>query len=219
MADRPELTLEPRAEHGSSVARKLRRQGRIPGVLYGHGEPMLVSLDIHQFQATVKPSHYGSAIVRLQLAGKSSGDALVKAVQTNPVGRRILAVDLLRVSREDRLHVSVSIVLVGDAPGTHAGGVLEQLIHSVNLRCRAQDVPEQITYDISNMQIGESIHLNHLAFPPNCEVLDALEETVAVILTPKVQVTPEEVEVVVEEGVSGPQLTGEQEKDDFPPER
>ncbi|HEY3417034.1 MAG TPA: 50S ribosomal protein L25 [Armatimonadota bacterium] len=217
MAERPVLTLEPRAEHGSSVARKLRRAGRVPAVLYGHGEPMLVSLDTHEFQTSVAPSHFGSEIVRLQLDGQSAGEALVKSVQTNPVGHRVLAVDLLRVSGEDRLHVSVSVVLVGDAPGVHAGGVLEQMLHSVNLRCRAQDVPQQIVYDISNMQVGESIHFSHLSLPENCEVLDALEETIAVILSPTVPAGEEP--VTVEEGVSGPQLAGGKEKDDFPPER
>lgn len=198
MAGQPTLKIEPRPGVGSGDARKLRRQGRIPAVLYGHGEPEPVSLDLAEFRHAVTPEHYGSFIVRVRRGGKDAGVALVKAVQATALGRRVLSVDLQRVTLDEQVHVAVPVVLEGTPEGARAGGVLEQAVHAINLRCQARNVPQQITHDISHMNLGDSIHVRDLAVPANTEVLDNPEEMIAVLLAPTVPVAAELPEAVAE---------------------
>ncbi len=217
MADQPKLMVESRTQHGSAVAGRLRRQGRIPGVLYGRGESQPVSIDATEFRQQVPVGGYGSMIVTLFLDGVEAGVALVKAVQVNTLEHSVMNVDLQRVNQQDRVSISVSVLLEGEPAAVRLGGVLEQLMHSVNLRCRVSNVPAVLTYDVSEMQIGETIHARDLLLSPECELLDKPDDAIAVIVAPTVPVEEEPVEVAPE--VSGPELEGGKQKDDFPPER
>ena len=217
MSKQPTMQIESRTQHGSGVANRMRRQGRIPGVLYGQGNSLSISIEVMEFRNTVSASHYGSQIVQLILDGEDAGTALVKAVQVNTLIKQVMNVDLQRVSQQDRVSISVPIVLEGEPAAVRAGGVLEQLVHVLNIRCRVSDVPSQISYNVSAMQIGDAVHAGQLALPQECELLDKPDEAVAVVVAPTVPLAEEAVEV--KPGVSGPELTGEKQKEDFPPER
>lgn len=217
MSEQPTLRMESRTERGSAEAGRLRRQGRIPGVLYGQGNSLPVTLDETEFRHTITPSHYGSIIVSIVLDGIDSGSALVKAVQVNTLGHHVMNVDLQRVSQTDLVQMTLPIVLEGEPAAVRSGGVLEQVIHALSVRCRVSEVPAQISFDVSSMQIGDTLRAEQLALPPGCELLAKPEETIAIIAAPTVPITEET--VVIEPGVSGPDLAGGKQKDDFPPER
>lgn len=214
MSTRPQLKVTKRQGTGSGVARKLRRAGQIPAVLYGHGDPVPVAIDLTEFRHHVSPAQYGSIVVNLFLDGVESGAALVKTVQANPLRHTLLSVELQRVALDDRISVIVPIELHGEPAGARAGGVLEQAMHALNLRCRAGDVPAHITYDVSMLQVGDTIHTAQLALPAQCELLGSAEDVVAVMLTPTVPATEEPVVITSE---TGPELTGEREKTDVIP--
>ena len=217
MSEQLVVNLETRTEVGSNVTRKYRKQGLTPGILYGHSEPLPVLTDAHAFRKIVPVAQYGSQVVRLKLDGKDAGSALVKVVQLNTVTRQIMNIDFLRVSVEDRVNVSVSVVAEGESPDARAGAVLEQFLHSVNIRCSAFEVPSQFIVDISSLHIGDVVHAAQLPLPPGCELVDKPEELILLIAAPTKATIEEPVEV--EPGVIGPELTGEKQKDDFPPER
>ncbi|MHB9132611.1 MAG: 50S ribosomal protein L25 [Armatimonadota bacterium] len=184
MAEMATLHVQPRAVVGSGKVGRLRRQGEIPGVLYGHGEPTPILVDAAEFRSTISPAQFGSLIVRLNLEGRDAGTVLVKAVQVDTLKHSVLSIDLQRVSMDDFVSVSVPIVLEGEPIGGRVGGILEQSIHSAGLRCRASSVPEQITVDVSRFDIGDSIRAGELPLLGECELQDSADEVVAVLLPP-----------------------------------
>jgi large subunit ribosomal protein L25 len=200
-----EIALESRTGVGSAEARRLRHAGRVPGVLYGHGTPTLVSVDAAALGHTVTPAQYGAAIVPISLDGRPAGDALVKAVQVHTLSRRILSLELQRVTADDRVQVSVPVALDGALP---TGAVLEQMQHNVPLRCQASAVPEALTFDITVLGVGDVLHAAQLALPSACELLVNPDEVIAVIAGPTIPALEEPVRV---EPVSGPMLTGEKQ--------
>ena len=184
MSDQITLQAESRTLVGTGASHKIRRGGRIPAVLYGHGTSQAISLDLLAFRALVRPDHYGSMMVDLVLDGKPAGKALVKGVQVNTMARTIMSVDLQQVSAADLVVVSVPIVLTGESPALRMGGVQEQFAHSVTVRTRADAVPEQITYDLSELGMDEAVHAAQLALPDGCELMDKPDETIVKIAPP-----------------------------------
>jgi large subunit ribosomal protein L25 len=212
MSEQPLLAVRSRDRVGSSHARRLRRQGEIPAVMYGHGAPQPIAISAADFTHTVPVAQYGSLMVRLRLDDQDVGLALVKAVQVNTLTHQVIGVDLLRVAMEDRIQVSVPLVFIGEATGVQRGGTLEQLAHSVSLRSRAADVPAEISYDVSTLDIGEAVRAGQLALPPNSELLESPELVLASLVPPTVPAL--EVPMVIQPGVSGPELTGDKQQDD-----
>ena len=201
MSEQPTLNLKTRAGMGSNAAKKYRREGMAPGIVYGHTEPQAVMTDAHAFRMTVPIDQYGSQVVRITVDDREAGAALVKKVQINTVSRQILNIDFQRVSLEDRINVSVSLVTVGESPDVKVGAMLEQFLHSVNLRCSAFEVPAQITVDVSEMHIGDSLHASALSLPAGCELNMSPEEVILLIAAPtkaaevvEVEATPTETE-------------------------
>lgn len=219
MSDQQTLQIEPRTGVGSHQATKVRRQGQIPAILYGHGESQPIMLNAQMFRRQVVPEHYGSAVVTLKQGDKAMGSAIVKSVQTNPLKGQILHVDLQRVSADDFVNIALPIVLTGDPTSARAGGVLDQSVHMVNIRCRVANVPTEITYDITNLEIGDPVHAGQLTLPTGSELLDKPDEVIAVILAPSMETPENEASGDLKPDASGPVLTGEKEKDSFPPER
>jgi len=211
MADQVTLALISRTGVGSNATRKLRRQGLAPGNLFGHGESRNVAVDAHDFRMAVPVEHYGSQLVRLTLDGKDAGAALVKNVQVNTLSRDILNIDFQRVQMEDRVTVPVSVVTVGEPADTRAGARLEQFAHSVAVRCGAFDVPEQITVDVSNMHIGDSVHASELPLPPGVELAETPEEVVIHVAAPAKPVLEQE---AAETEATGPTVAGGKQKDE-----
>jgi len=213
MSEQLVLELKTRAGMGSNAVKKYRRQGMAPGIIYGHGDESLpVVTDAHGFRKAIPVDQYGSQVVKLMVDGRDTGSALVKSVQIDTVSRQILNIDFQRVSSEDRVNVSVSVIVEGESADARMGAVVEQIHHSVSLRCSAFEVPEQITIDVSEMHIGDAVHAGQLALPPGSELHQAPEDVVLLVAAPTKAVSEEAVEVEVvptdAEGV-GPAQAGE----------
>jgi len=185
MSEQPTLQLKTRAGMGSNAAKKYRREGLAPGILYGHSEPVAVLTDAHAFRMTVPVDQYGSQVVLITVDDNNAGAALVKGVQINTVSRQILNIDFQRVSLEDRINVSVSLVTEGESPDVKSGAMLEQFLHAVSLRCSAFEVPSQIVFDISGMHVGDSLHAADLPLPAGCELNMAPEEVILLVTMPR----------------------------------
>jgi len=196
MSEQLVLELQTRSGMGSHAVKKYRRQGMAPGIIYGHGDESLpVVTDAHIFRKAVTVDQYGSQVVKLKVDGRDAGSALVKSVQLNTVSRQILNIDFLRVSSEDRVNVSVSLVTEGESADARMGAVVEQIHHSVSLRCSAFEVPTQITIDVSEMHIGDSVHAGQIPLPPGCELHQAPEDVILLVAAPTKAISEEAVEV------------------------
>ena len=211
MSEQPMLHLKSRAGMGSNAVKKYRREGLAPGIVYGHTEPLAVMTDAHAFRMTVPIEQYGSQVVRITVDDTDAGSALVKGVQINTVNRQILNIDFQRVSLEDRINVSVSLVAEGESPDARLGAMLEQFLHSVNLRCSAFEVPAQIVVDISGMHIGDSLRAADLPLPADCELNTSPEEIILLVAAPTKAAEPVEVEATeTDTEASGPAATAEE---------
>ena len=178
------LALTPRDTSGGSRAtRRLRRTGQVPGVLYGgEGEPVSFTVDARELRHALAAR---GAVLDLEIDG-SSQPAVLKDAQYHPVRGETMHVDLLRVRLDVAIHATVSVELTGadEAPGVVNGGVLDQITREVNVEALPNDIPETITFDVSKMEINDTLYLSSLAAPKGVTLLDDLEETTLVTLSP-----------------------------------
>ncbi len=184
MADAEVLTVEKREGRGSRAAVKVRKQGRIPAVVYGHKEETVsVSLSGDEFQTALR---HKVQIVDLKIDGGVQ-KAQIREIQWDHLGKEVLHVDLKRVSLDERIEISVPVELRGIAPGVTAGGVLDQPIHSLRIECLAVAVPESIRVNVSGLQLGASIHVRELQLPPDVKALDDADAIVVHVTTPQAE--------------------------------
>jgi large subunit ribosomal protein L25 len=207
MADskRPSLQVEEREERGTRATRRLRREGYVPGVVYGgsDGDSSSFKVNARELRAVL---HEGSALFDLKLGGGRPRPVIVKDQQHHPVRGELIHIDLLQVRLDEKIGSTVSIELenVEEAPGVKEGGVLEHVTRELNIEALPTDIPERIVVDVSGMEIQATMHLSEITAPAGVTFLDDLEETIiATITLPSEIVEPEieeETELVGEEG-------------------
>src|SRR3954447_11521921 len=193
------LTITPREATNSRETRRLRREGRVPGVLYGLGESSrCFSVDARELRHAL---HAAGAVLELTGDGTETTAAVLKDTQRHPVRGEVLHVDLLRVALNKPIHAPVAVHLVGgeDAPGVKEGGVLEHVTREVTVEALPSDIPEALDFDVSEMNINDTATLEHLTAPAGVTILDDLETVVATLTPPRVEEEPEtEVETETE---------------------
>ncbi len=196
------LHVQQRNSHGKRNNVRLRRGGRLPAVLYGHGEePVSLSLAADEFEASLR---HGAKVVDLD--GAASGKALLQDVQWDTFFHQVLHVDLLRVRAGERVTVDVPIELRGEAPGAREGGVIEQMIHSVEIEVALDVIPDKLHVNINNLQIDGQLTIKDIEDLPQGATIDMDEDAMIVhCLMPAV----EEEEAAAEEGVAAePEVIG-----------
>lgn len=177
------LSISPREPEGSRATRRLRRSGRVPGVLYGgDAEPLTFSADARELRHALAAS---GAVLEVSDGG-SATPAILKSAQYHPVRGETMHVDLLRVDLNVAIAAVVPLELTGgeDAPGAKEGGVLEQITRELNIEALPNAIPEAIFHDVSGMEINDTITLADVTVPGDVTLLDDLEETVVATLTP-----------------------------------
>jgi large subunit ribosomal protein L25 len=188
------LDLTARAAEGSRSARRLRRSGQVPGVIYGGGEdPQLFAVDARILRNTL--AHAG-AILEVALDGGGTSPVLVKDVQRHPVRGEALHVDLLRVRMDQAIHTTVTLELVGAdvAPGVVQGGVLSQGVVELNIEALPGDIPDAVQFDVSGLEINESAALGSVPPPRGVTFLDDPETVVATVTPPTLEPVEDEIE-------------------------
>lgn len=178
MSDSVEVQL--RQATGSREGRRLRNQGLVPAVLYGHGEKC-VNL-VATREAVEAAVRHGSRIVELKGAVKTS--ALVRELQWDTFGTKPVHVDFLRVSKTDRVKVRVPIDLKGECPGQRSGGVLSLVMHEIEIDCTADAVPEKIHAQVGKLQVGGTIKVHDLELPAGAKPLADAEGVVVTCTVP-----------------------------------
>jgi large subunit ribosomal protein L25 len=180
------FTVQPRQERGSQAARRLRRQGLIPAVVYGHKEATVAfSLPAEEFQKAIR---HGVRVVDLKVDGKTE-KAFIRDVQWDHLGKELLHVDFTRVAADERITVTVPLELRGSPVGVGAGSVLDQPMHTLEIECLALEMPEKIRVNIGDLQLGHAIHVRELTLPPGVK---ALTDPEAIVVQLKAaQVEPE----------------------------
>jgi large subunit ribosomal protein L25 len=194
--ERVKLTVSERAQLGSAESRRLRRQGLIPGVLYGRSDPVAISIGERELRAALGTSAGSHAVLDVQVDGGSAHSAILKDFQRDKVRGTIIHVDLQEVRLDQPIQTSVAVTLVGDAVGVGEGGILTQVATEVAVEALPLEIPQHLEADVSELGIGDILRLAQVNVPENVKLLDDPEETV--IAT--VQLAREEPVEEVEEG-------------------
>ncbi|SIQ22136.1 large subunit ribosomal protein L25 [Alkalispirochaeta americana] len=184
------LRGEPRTETGKGGARKLRRDGRIPAVVYGHTEPVHFSVSSRDFFKTFNTVSE-STIVTLEV-GSSHRDVLIKEYDEDITTGNIVHLDFYEVEKGKKLRTHVAIELTGSPAGVREGGILDHNLHQVEIECLPKDIPEHIVIDVSGLGRDESIHVSDIVLSEGVRILTAPEQTIASIVMPRAEVEAEE---------------------------
>jgi large subunit ribosomal protein L25 len=204
------LEAEPREGRGTRAARRLRRQGKLPGVVYGHGEtPENVAVVVHDLETLLE---HGSHVLELKVNGTTKR-VLIKAVQFDHLGLKPIHVDFMRVDLTERVHVSVPLDFRGTPIGTHEGGLLEHELVDVEIDCVVTEIPEAIRVNVTDMGVGDVLHVRDLPLPSGVKAITAAETIVCSVRAKKVSVEVEAAEAVEEEAEE-PEIIGRKEKEE-----
>ncbi len=195
-----ELQVELRQHTGKWNNRRLRRAGKVPAILYGHGKdniPLAVAAD--RLAAVLR---HGSRLV--SLSGAVNESAFIRELQWDTYGLEVLHVDFARIAMHEKLRVNVAIELRGEAPGVREGGVLNQLVHEVEIECPAGSIPEKLSLNVNNLKLDESLTVADLELPQGARCLEP-PETILVQCVLPVEVPEEEV-AAAEAGPAEPEV-------------
>ena len=208
-----DLKAQVRKKTGKGSARTLRREGRVPAVLYGQKtESIMLSIDIREFEKIVKKANVGSLLLNLQIQnGKTlTRPAMIKELQTNPVTGAYIHVDFYEIDMQRKIRVSVPVVARGKSVGVENGGLLQIVRRELELFCLPTAIPRAIEVDVTDLEIGDAIHIEEIALPAEVELQEEADFTVVTVLAPKMEeevVAEEELEegeeVAEEEGAEG----------------
>jgi len=215
------LQAQAREDVGKTGARDTRNSGKVPSVLYGGGQDTLsVSVDAREFDHLVHGRAGEHAIVQLEIEDKPDlgGPALLKAVQHHPIRGDVLHADFQRIRLDERLITSVPLVLTGQARGVVEGGVLDHQLREVEVECLALEVPEELTIDVTELEIGQGLHVSDLVAPENVTIVTDVERAIVAVHAPRLLRAAEEEEAEAAEGEEGEGEEGEEKAEETEPE-
>ena len=180
------LNGSARTDRGTGVARKLRREGMIPAVIYGHGrEPQSLTVETRELEKLLSTVSAASTVIELSLGG-AVAKTLIREIQRHPVKRNIIHVDFQELVAGEKVTVSVPLRFTGTADGVrNSGGILEETMHQVHIRVDPSIIPNHIDVDVTPLTIGHSIHIRDLKLPEGVSILDDAGATVCVCTAPK----------------------------------
>jgi large subunit ribosomal protein L25 len=210
------LSVQSRTPSGSRSARRLRRTGKVPGVVYGGGqEPRAFEVDARELRLAL--AHAG-AVLDLAVDAGSTSPVVLKELARHPVTGETIHIDLLRVRLDRPIHATVVVELMGaeESPGVREGGVLEQVTREIEIEALPTDIPDALHYDVSELQINDTVTVETLEAPSGVTVLTDPEAVLATLSPPRLQVEEEpeieeETELVAEgEAPEGEEAAGEE---------
>ncbi len=200
-----ELKADKREAVGKESSKKLRRQGQIPAVLYSDGKSTPIVLNAREFSTLVHSGAGTHVIFKLKLPGaKRHPNAVIKEVQRHPLRNEYFHIDFQKIALDEKIASSVPIAIVGDAPGIKEGGVLERHTETIEIEGMPEAMPDHIEVDVSELQLGDSVHAKDLALADGLEMLTDPEAVVVAIAVPRAVVAATEaVEGIAPEAVEG----------------
>jgi large subunit ribosomal protein L25 len=187
MSDTLTLPAETRERAGKGASRALRREGRVPAVVYGgNEEPLAIHVEEKELRRQLGTGHFFNSIVEVEVGGKKLR-TLPKDVAFHPVTDRPLHVDFLRLSKDASVHVNVPVHFANEdaSPGLKRGGVLNVVRHELELICEADKIPDDIQIDVTGLDVGDSIHISHVTLPKgSASAITDRDFTIATIVAP-----------------------------------
>ena len=205
MAKPQTLKATERARTGSGVLKQMRREGFVPSVIYGGGsENKNVKVDEKTLKDMLQNAVSDSILVNLDVEGAGTQLAFLQDVQHNAITGQILHIDFLAVDEKTEIHASLPLGLTGEAVGAAQGGYLDQMLHSLEISCCPQDLPESISADVTNLDIGDVLHIGDVTFPEGVKPILNADVVVALVVKGR---TAKSEDAEGEEGAAEPEVT------------
>ena len=205
--ERVKLPVRERTKLGSAESRRLRKQGLVPGVLYGRSDPVAILVGERELRAALTTPGGTHAVLDVAVDGGSEHSAILKDYQRDKIRGTITHVDLQEVRLDQPITAAVAITLLGEAIGTKEGGVLSQVTTEVHVEALPLEVPQHLVADVTELGVGESLRLSQVAVPAGVTLLDDPEETVIASVQLQREEVPEELEEAAEEAAEGGEPT------------
>lgn len=206
-----EITLKAkrREDYKESTLNQLRKKGVIPGIYYGHG---IDNISIAANELDLRPVIYTSEanIVNLNIEGDKPLSCILKDVQFHPVTDRPLHFDLIALKEGEAINIEVSVILTGNAVGIKEGGVLQHILHKLEIECLPKDIPSHIDVDVSGLNIGDAVKIGDLKLE-NVKIINDENATIVAVLAPTVE---KEAPVAAEEGPAEPEVISKAKKEE-----
>jgi large subunit ribosomal protein L25 len=188
-----ELNATIRKTKGNGPARSLRREGRFPGILYGRGtQPVMLSVNVRDFEHVVQKGNIRRTIFSLSIQNGSTvtKPAVIKELQTHPVSGQFLHVDFYEIDMNRKLRVMVPLVPKGKAKGEEFGGMLQIIEREIAVFCLPQEIPDSLEIDVSELGVGDALHVKDIALPAGVELPPGENYTVVTVVSPKAEAAP-----------------------------
>ena len=201
------FNVKRRDKLGTSHTRRLRRSGQVPAVLYGHGEASL-SLTVPSEEVWAAVRHGGKLVT---LVGDAKDMALIRAVQWDVFGKDVLHLDLLRVSEKDKVKTKVTVDLKGKAVGTTEGGVVEHIMHEIEIECPAMSIPDRLIINITDLHLDGALYAKDVPLPQGAVLVTDEDTLIVHCVPPKVE---EELAPTAEVGAAEPEVIGKKPEDE-----
>ncbi len=218
--DNLQLICEIRTQVGKGAAHKLRAAGKLPAILYGAGmEPVMLTTDYLELKKTLKGRSAENVIFDLRIdsgKGGQSKKVMIKEIQRDPVKRNYLHVDLYEISMKKELEVDIPVNLVNTPVGVSQGGILQHVRRELRVACMPDDLVDKIDVDVAGLEIGQTLHVGDISFPPGLKPLDDEGLTIVTVVAPTAaaeveEVEEEEAEEEKVEETEGEEIRGEEE--------
>ena len=206
MVDGAVIQAEPREQTGTVRCRRLRKRGLIPGVVYGREQgTAMIAMNAHDLLQTL---HTGAHIFDLKIPGCNDEKVLVKEVQYDSLGDRVVHVDLQRISLTDTVEVMVPIVMTGTAIGTIHKGIVDQPLKELHIQCLPTQIPDDVRVHVTELDIGMMLTVKDIALPEGVTSMNAPEQVVVTVHPPVTEAEVEAEEEAAEEGAAEPEVIG-----------
>jgi len=204
--ERYEISVEERKKTGKGVSRRLRREGLIPGVIYGReidSKPLTVDPE------DIKNKVNTNAIIDLKIGEDEEKTTMIKDFQKDVIKNKIIHVDFQQIFMDEKITVTVPVNIIGDSIGVQEGGVLQQLMREIEIEALPADIPEKLDLDISELDVGDSLQVKDIEVPEDIELMTSLGDVIVTVVTPSEEIE-EEVEEELEEEFVEPEVIGEE---------
>lgn len=210
------LTAETRESTGKGAARSLRREGKVPGILYGSDIGNIkLSVDNHKLEKMFNDPKYSRGLINLEVTGGEpyKKTVMIKELQIDPVKSHYIHLDLYEIKMDQKISVMVPVVITGEARGVEDGGTLQVIRRELEVYCLPRNIPESIEIDVSDMEMGESLHVSEIVPGDDLEIPYDADFTVVTVVSPMRETVAEEEVAEGEEGLEGEEAEGAGEEE------
>jgi large subunit ribosomal protein L25 len=210
-----ELNAIIRKTTGNGPARSLRREGMVPAVLYGPStQPIMLAVNVREFERAVQKGNIRRTIFSLSIQNGATltKPTVIKELQTHPVSGRFLHVDFYEIDMKRKLRVKVPIVPKGKAKGEEFGGMMQIIEREIEVLCLPQEIPDSLELDVTDLGIGDALHVKDIALPAGVELPPGVNYTVVTVVSPKAEAAPAAAEAEAAEAAEGEEKAAEPEK-------